>query len=214
MRKALFVTILAALTIPAAAQNPIFVGAQVGTQGLGVSAEIDLEVVSVSGELGFLPISSVSFENDGTEYKLDVKPLSGLLMVNVGPGSSRFVLSAGLHFGGFNGDGQATNLRGLVDIGDNSYPAPGIDELKVDFEFGGIAPAVMLGLRREGFNFGLGVAITGSPKFTSFATGTLKDDPQFLADLASDVADIQDDLDRIPVLPILRIGWQIGVSGQ
>lgn len=215
MRASLLVTLFTLLATPAYSQMPIYVGGQLGTQGIGASAEVDLGTVSVSGELGFLPIASVAFEDGDTEYSVDVQPVSGLLMANVGPAGSRFSVGVGLHFGGFNADGEATNLRGLVDIGDNEYEATAIDELLVDFEFGGVAPAVMLGLRGAGLNVGIGVAFTGKPTFSARATGPLlQNDPQFLADLQSDVDEVQEELDRVPVLPMFRIGWQIGVSGK
>ncbi|NNE35180.1 MAG: hypothetical protein HKN13_08095, partial [Rhodothermales bacterium] len=170
MRVILLAAVFAVTTVSASAQNAIYVGPQIGTQGIGASAEVDLGLISASGELAFLPVSSVAFEADDVEFEVDVKPISGLLMVNIGPEGSKFSFGAGLHFGGFNADGQSKNLRGLVDIGDGTYPSSGIGDLEVDFEYGGVAPAVMLGLRGGGFNIGLGVAFTGSPAFTMGAT--------------------------------------------
>ncbi len=214
MRVATLVAIVTMTALPAFAQTAIYVGPQIGIQGIGLSAEVDLGMLSVSGELGYVPVNSVTYDQNGNEFALDVKPLSGLLMVNFSPGSGRFTLGAGLLAGGLNGDGEATNLRGGTEIGENLYPAGDIGTLNAEVEFGSFSPAVMVGLRKAGFNVGIGVAFSGSPKYTLSSTGSLQNDPQFLNDLDIDIEDVQETFDKIPVLPLLRIGWQIGVMGQ
>lgn len=213
MRAAILVAVLLVTAVPTLAQTDVYLGPQVSTQGIGASAEVRFGMISVSGEVGYLPVNSVTYEQNGNEFKLDVQPVSGLLLVNVFP-AGRFSLGAGVLAGGLMGNGEAQNLRGLIDVGDNSYPAASVGSLTADFEYGGVAPAVMLGLRSGGINVGLGVAFTGTPQYTLDATGSIRNDPDFAADLALDQSDVQDELDKIPVLPLLRIGWQFGVFSQ
>ena len=85
-----------------------------------------------------------------------------------------------------------------------------IGNLTGSFDFGGPAPAFMVGRRSGGFNLGVGVALTGRPQVNLTATGALSEDPQFQADLDREVQAAQAELDRIPVMPLIRLGWQFG----
>lgn len=190
-----------------------YVGPQVGVLGLGASAEVDVDFVSLSAEVTWIPVNSVTYEQNGVEYMMDASTVSGLFMVNTAPAGGRFTIGVGVLVGGWTGEGEAVRLAGGIDVGDNTYPAGSIGNMEVEFDFGGVAPAAMLGLRKAGFNVGVGLALTGKPTYTMRATGSIANDPQFQADLEQDIADVQDELDRVPFMPLLRFGWQIGFGG-
>lgn len=209
--RAIIVIAAVALSTATAAGQAVYVGPQIALLGPGVSAEVDFGLLSGSAEVGWIPVNSVTYEQSGTEYRMDASTVSGLVMLNISAGESPFSFGAGVFFGGWNGDGEAVELGGSVDVGDNTYSAAVVQNMIVEFEFGGVSPAVMLGMRGKGFNFGIGAAFTGKPAYTMRATGSIQNDPQFQADLVDELVDIKDVLDKIPVMPLLRFGWQIGV---
>lgn len=200
------------LTNAVSAQD-FYVGPQVGVLGLGASAEVDVDFVSLSAEVTWIPVNSVTYEQNGVEYRMDASTVSGLFLVNAAPAGGRFTIGVGILVGGIKGDGEARRLAGSIDVGDNSYPASSIGNMEVELDFGGVAPAAMIGLRKAGFNVGVGLALTGKPTYTMRATGAIANDPQFQADLDVDIADVQDELDKVPFMPLLRFGWQIGFGG-
>ena len=196
-----------------AGAQDFYIGPQIGVPGIGVSAEVDVDYVSLSAEVTWVPVNSVTYEQNGTEYLMDASTVSGLFLVNAAPAGGRFTIGVGVLVGGISGEGEAVRLAGGVDVGDNTYPATSIGNMEVELDFGGVAPAAMLGLRKAGFNFGVGLALTGKPTYTMRATGAIANNPQFQADLELDIADVQDELDRVPFMPLLRFGWQIGFGG-
>jgi hypothetical protein len=212
--RAFFCAALTALvTISSYAQTSVYVGPQIGLLGIGAGVEVDVGPVSFSGEASFLPLTSVAYEQSGTEFEMDTKTFSGLVMVNFAPTPGRFYIGAGVLIGGITADGGARRLRGQVEVGDGRYPATEIGQFNVAFEYDGVAPAAMIGLRGAGINVGLGVALTGKPVYTMTATGSLRNDAQFMVDLETETNNVQEHLDKIPLMPLLRIGWQFGVSG-
>ena len=213
MRAFFCAALTAVISISSVAQTPVYVGGQIGSLGVGPSVEVDVGPVSISLEGNFVPLTSVAYEQSGTEYDMDAKTFSGLIMVNFAPGAGRFYIGAGVLLGGITGDGESRTLRGAVEVGDNRYPAGDIGQMMVDFEFNGPAPAAMIGLRGSGVNVGLGVALTGIPKYSMTATGTIQSEPQFMLDLDEEIYNVQEHLDKVPLYPLLRIGRQIGVSG-
>lgn len=212
MRISLSVVIVLLVAVSSSAAQNIYVGPEIGVIGIGASAEVDFGSFSASAEAGMVPVNSVRYEQSGTEYLLDTQTFSGLLLANFKPGGGSFAIGAGLYFGGLNGDGEAQDVGLGYAVGDNLYSASEVGEMQVELEFGGVAPAVMLGVRGSGFNFGLGVAFTGQPEYRMMATGPIRNDPQFLDDVEIELEDVVDVFDKIPVMPLLRIGWQFGVA--
>lgn len=190
----------------------VYLGPQVSGLGIGASAQAKFTQLSVSGEFGFIPINSFTIDSDDIEYDVDTRLGGGLLMLNFHPGVAGIAIGAGVLVGGYSADGDAIELVGEVEIGDGMYQAVELGTLAGEIDFGGPAPAIMLGRRSGGFNLGVGVAFTGSPKFNLNVTGPIADDPQFQADLEVERRNAQEELDRIPVLPMVRLGWQFGLG--
>lgn len=190
----------------------VFVGPQISGLGIGASAHAKFTQFSVSGEFGIIPINSFDLESDDIEYEIDTKMGGGLLMANFHPGVAGLAFGAGVLIGGYNASGDAIELEGEVEIGDGQYQAVELGTLAGNLDFGGPAPAIMLGRRSGGFNIGVGVAFTGSPKFRLDVTGAIADDPQFQADLEVERKNAQEELNKLPVLPMFRLGWQFGLG--
>ncbi|NND72532.1 MAG: hypothetical protein HKN43_13230 [Rhodothermales bacterium] len=194
------------------AQSEIFVGPQVSLLGPGVSGEVKFGTFSVSADIGWIPINSIAFESDDVDYLINTDFYGAVAMGNYYPGAGRFSIGVGALIGGYNADGSADDLRGDIDIGNGTYDAADIGMLTVDIKYGGFAPAVMLGVRSGGFNIGIGAAISGKPDYELGATGSIQNSQAFQDDLDFEAEEIFDGLDGIPVLPLLRIGWQFGVQ--
>ena len=60
--------------------------------------------------------------------------------------------------------------------------------------------------KRWGFVFDLGVVFQGSPDADLTATGPLASDPTFLAELAKEEQQLQDEVDDYEYYPVVSIG--------
>jgi hypothetical protein len=216
MHRSIVLVVMALLVSadPSSAQS-ISVGPQVSLVGIGASASVRLhELASVSGEFGFVPIGEQSKDVDDIEYSIDPRVAGGLIGVNLHPMGNNFSIGAGVFFGGYSGDAKSEFLAGeIVEIGDGEYDGADVGALVGEFKWNGISPAITLGLRGKGFNVGIGIAFSGSPEFGIEATGALRTDPGFQADLDSEIESAQEDIEKVPFIPISRIGYQFGVSG-
>ncbi len=190
----------------------VYVGPQISGLGIGVSAQAKLTQLSVSGEFGIVPVNNIKVDSDDLEYQIDTRMGGGLLMLNFHPGFFGMTIGGGVLIGGYNASGDADDLVGQVEIGNGMYEGADVGSLEGKFDFGGPAPALMIGRRSGGLNVGVGLAFTGSPKITLKATGAIANDPQFMADIEAERMSAQDELDKIPFLPMIRIGWQFGLG--
>jgi hypothetical protein len=159
-----------------------------------------------------IPIKSVNLNSDGIEYAIQTDLGGGLVLLNFHPGVLGLTLGGGVLFGGYNAYGDANDLVDLVQIGDGQYNASDIGSLEGRFDFGGPAAAFMIGRRSGGLNLGVGVALTGTPKVNLTATGPITADVQFMTDLNNEIQSAQAELNNIPVMPLVRIGWQFGLG--
>ncbi|MEM6785716.1 MAG: hypothetical protein AAF624_18495 [Bacteroidota bacterium] len=80
-----------------------------------------------------------------------------------------------------------------------------------DFALGG--PSVLLEVARRGtgFNVSLGILIPASSSAAWTVTGVAATDPDFQDDEDQELEEIEDELQREPVLPYFRIGYQFGL---
>ncbi len=194
------------------AQSEIYVGPQLSLLGPGISGEVKFGTFSVSADIGWVPINSIAFEEDDIDFLINTDFFGAVAMVNFFPGGGNFSIGVGALIGGYKADGTADDLRGDIDIGNGTYDAADIGMLTVDLDYGGPAPVVMLGTRAGGFNIGIGVAISGKPEYLLGATGSIQNSQSFQDDLIHEAADIVEELDKIPVIPLLRLGWMFGVQ--
>ncbi|MFT4604779.1 MAG: hypothetical protein ACI9W4_001516 [Rhodothermales bacterium] len=197
----------------AAAQGISFsVGPQVSTLGVGVSASARLTPkLGFSAEYSLFPFSSTEKSAFDNSVLLEPSLQGGLVMVTFHPSGGKFAIGAGLQTGGASADalisldpaGQAT-----IALGNNEYTAAQIGNLVGTFEYGtAVQPAAMIGWIGGGFNFAVGASMA-TPELTLEASGPIKSDAGFQADLALETADFDDSVGSVPVYPYLRIGWQ------
>ncbi|MFT5144454.1 MAG: hypothetical protein ACI80V_003595 [Rhodothermales bacterium] len=197
----------------ASSQVRLSVGPQLSTLGVGVAATARVSnKIGISAEYNLFPLSET--KKTGFDNTLTIEPTlgGGQAMLTFHPSGGKFALGAGLQVGGINGDlliALDPNGSATLDLGTGSYPAAGVGNLTGTFEFGSVQPSFMLGWIGSGFNFAFGASIA-SPELVIEATGPLKTDAAFIADLQREIQDFDDSAGSVPVYPYLRIGWQFG----
>jgi hypothetical protein len=184
------------------------VGAKTGTLGLGGELMVNV-MPDVNLRLG---IGTFSFSHDeeysDVDYDFDLDLLTYPITLDWYPFGGSFHLSAGVVFNDSEISVDST-YSGSLDIGGTTYTAAEIGVLSGDLDLNGVAPYVGLGWgnafdedKRWGFVTDLGVAFISSPDVDLSATGTLGGDAGFLADLALETADLEDDLEGFAIYPV------------
>jgi len=184
-------------------------GFKAGTLGIGGELTTNLlSNVNLRGSIQWFDLD-VDVELDDIDYDLNIEMLNPMLLIDWYPFSGRFRLSGGVLFNGTDISLEATSAE-AIEIGDESYGPDEIGVLHGESDFDDIAPYVGIGFGNPltrgghwGFSIDAGVAFIGSPDVDLTATGPLAANPDFLADLAAEEAEIEDDLDRIRICPVL-----------
>jgi hypothetical protein len=191
------------------------IGPQVSTLGLGIAASAKPTAkLGISAEYNLFPFSSI--ERRGFDNELLIEPAlrGGLLLVTFHPMGGKFSLAGGIQAGGANVDASlalAPGSNGTVELGDNTYAADDVGALNGSLEYGSaVQPTFMIGWMGKGFNAALGASLA-TPTLAITATGPLKDDPAFQADLQKEIDSFDDVAGKVPVYPYLRLGWQFGL---
>lgn len=206
----LFLAVLSSTTV-LAQTSEWSLGPELNGFGVGAGVSYGLTAtISLSAELGFLPINEISFNDEDVDYTASPDISGGIIGVHFHPFKGNFSLGVGLVIGKYLLDVEAVQNTGTVEIGNMDYPASDVGTLIAEFTLEGSWPALMLGWRGSGFNFGLGVAFVDVPEIDIRATGILANDPQFRADLDEELDEIRDELE-LAVLPLIRIGYQFGI---
>ncbi len=190
----------------------ISVGPQVTTLGVGVSASARVAGhIGVSLEYNLFPLSKT--EKSGFNNSLLIEPSlqGGKFMATFHPSGGKFTLGAGILAGGLNADvvmALDPQSDATIELGNGEYSAAGVGNLSGSLEYGSsVQPSVMLGWTGPGLNFAIGAALA-TPALTLEASGPLKNDPGFKADLDLEIQDFDDAVGSVPVFPYLRLGWQ------
>lgn len=187
------------------------VGGKVGTTGLGAEVTLDLtETLNLRGGFSSLQIGH-NDEVDEIEYDFDLDFQFVFVLLDLHLFESGFRLSAGAVI-----NDSAMTLTGVLsgpeEIGGNVYPADAVGSLTAALTFDDLAPYVGVGYGnavgdsdRWTFSFDLGV-IFQQYEVDLTATGPVSGDPGFIADLALEERDIQDEVDTIKIYPVLAFG--------
>ncbi len=206
--------LLIVVTTAHAQTTRVSLGPQIGGFGIGAGASARLgEYVSLSAELGFLPLSNISDEVDGIDYVMDPEIFGAILGVNFHPFRGKFSVGAGIVFGKYLLNVESDQITGTIEVGNVEYDASEVGTMIGEFVLEGTWPAVMLGWRGKGFNFGVGVAFVEDPGIDIRATGPIAGDPVFRVELERETNDIQDDL-KLSFLPLIRFAYQFGLGSN
>lgn len=200
--------------LPASAQD-MGGSIEIGTLGLGARFAVTLgpQVVLRTGA-GFEPFSLRADESD-VVYDLDVPNPSFSTLLDWHPGARAFRLSGGIYYFTDDVKAKATPDR-PVEIGDHEYDGSQIGTLIGDLGTRRFAPYVGIGVgnsTRLGTTFALdlGLAFHGTPDVHLRATGPIRDDPTFQADLDQELQEVNDDIERFKAYPVLTLGIGFGI---
>ena len=217
------------------AEGPRFgVGVHAGTGGLGIDVAYGLNRwIDLRAGYNFGSYSGEQ-EEDGIDYDGEIKISAAKLMVDLKPFAGGFRISAGVYTGSpeldLNAKSRSTSEE--FEIGDRIYRGDGL-ALDGGIDLGSTAPYLGIGWggttngRGLGVSFDLGVLFTKSPDVSLLANGRVCDategdcDPvadgfdvnggtpeadAFQAQLADEVANIEDDAKDFKLWPVLNLG--------
>lgn len=187
------------------------IGPQVSTLGIGLTGTVLFNnTISISADYSFLPTKNRIEEIDNIIYDLNPS-ISGLvLMANYHPWGNSFSFGMGAMMGGYNLAAISTETGSNISIGNETYSSSDIGSLSGDFKVGGPSLAFHVGWRSKGFNFSLGVFTLASSASLD-ASGPLGNDPSVRANIDDEITGILTEIEVIPVIPYLRIGYQFGL---
>jgi len=207
--------LLAACLTPAAwsQSGRLALAAKAGTLGLG--GELSVNVLTDLNCRFGATVLDVGFDSQvaDIDYDFDLDLQAFPLMVDWYPFDDAFHISAGIILNETD-IGLDAEYAGLVTIGNVTYPGNQVGILSGDLSFDPVAPYIGIGWgnafgsrRRWGFMTDFGVAFIGSPDVSLTATGPLAvaADPAFLANLAREQEDLEDDLSDFKVYPVLSV---------
>jgi hypothetical protein len=201
---------LALAALPAAARADLFssvsYGAHVSTVGDGITLEkpllYDLSARIVTNNLSV----SQQLEYDGMSYTSTSRFRSVGLIADFRPYAGRYRISGGLLFGNDRIDNVARPDAGSVNVGTGTYAVAGAGTVSSRVSFS--RPALYAGvgtgtglIRGLALDFDAGVLVRNGVA-SADATGPLRNDPAFAADLAR----LRGELRTRVVTPVLSIG--------
>jgi hypothetical protein len=157
--------------------------------------------------------SGLSYDDteSGIAYDFDLDFDSLAAGIDVHPAKGAFRLS----FGFLQNDSSISAIgigTGTYTIGDTVYTGAEVGTLRGAVGFDGTAPFAGLGWDfRQGKRLGLaldfGVVDQGAPLVTLGVDGPIASDPDFLADLAAEQAELQESLDDLDLYPFASFGF-------
>ncbi|MEM9749845.1 MAG: hypothetical protein AAF869_02730 [Pseudomonadota bacterium] len=216
-RVCLALALSAALAAPAAASDRFAVTASAGTLGVGGDIQvrvIDYLALRAGGHFFSFDINE---RYDGVDYDADLQLSNGIFSADAHPFKNGWMISGGVIVGerGLGLDGEVDEP---VEIGDLVFTPEQVGTLRGDVDLNSVSPFIGLGFDnavtkrsgRVGFSALIGAAFTGEPDVELSAEGgVLSDDPVFLAELAEEEENLEDDFDDFPVYPIVRFGVSV-----
>lgn len=211
-------------------------GGSIGTTGLGLDLAYAFNpLLSLRGAVSGLGFDRTTTNGD-FKYKGKLNLLDAGLYLDISPFDWRgffFTLGGLSHNAEIGGDASCAKVAGC-DIDGTVYSQTEIGSLSAEVKNDGFAPYVGLGLGTEMFHPGepnafffrsdFGVIISGKPKATINATGTVCNDSaaddgatavdqaraaQCRSSLAGEESDLADDVKALKAYPVIKLtfGW-------
>lgn len=194
--------------------SPFALSLDGGTTGIGGSLWITAsDRFTITLGYGALDVNE-DYSTAEADYSGTANLANGHALLNWHPFKGTFHLSGGAIFANDQIDATATPAAGTTfDFNGVSYPASQVGNLTADARLAdGVVPYAGLGWstspRREGFGFfaSVGVMFSGSVEATLTADGLLASDPIFQQNLAAEEQDLQNELDKYEIFPVVRVG--------
>ncbi|HEX8486816.1 hypothetical protein [Sphingomonas sp.] len=209
---------VAAQDAPASAPGDRGVISAAVTAGtLGIGPEVGFRFsdhIGVRGSATFFGVSS-DFDSDDITYRGKLKLKSFGAMLDVHPFGGAFRVSAGARINRNRVNVSATpgpNNTGTVTVGDEDFTAAQVGTLSGRATVKKVSPALTLGWAGKNqpglfFLAEAGVLFQGAARLRDFrASGSASTNPRFTAALERERRDLQDDVDKVKVYPILQFG--------
>lgn len=185
-----------------------------GTLGLGASVWYSInDAVSVNGGYNWFDYT-YDLETSDVDFRGKLKLSNIPLMLNWHPMKGAFRLVGGVVFAANKIDVTARpETNSTYDINGTTYTAAQVGTLTGTGELAkGVAPYAGLGwlTRRDKKGFGffadVGVMFSGSPKVALSASGPIRNDARFQANLAREQENVNDEVKLAKVYPVIRFG--------
>jgi opacity protein-like surface antigen len=186
--------------------------AAISAGSLGIGPELGYRVsdrFGVRAGASFLNVNR-DFDSDDVSYSGKLKLQNYGLMLDLYPMGGHFRISAGARINKNKARAIASPTV-PTDIGNHTYTAAQIGTLNGAADVKDLAPALTLGWagsNRSGLFFGAdaGALFQGKARLRRFtASGTAAGTAAFQADLELERLDLQDDIDKFKVYPILQL---------
>lgn len=205
---------------PAAAQTAsggVDVGVTGGTLGIGPEVGYRANGFGVRANATFLGVGR-NVSSDGVDYDGKLKLRSFGAMVDFYPFGGGFRISPGARITRNRVQLTATPTED-VEIGDDTYMPSEIGTIRGEVRAKRFAPTLTIGWGSGGasglyFGIDAGAMFQGSPRVRELRTTGMLSDPALQEDLQRERAEIEDDIDRFKVYPIvqLALGFRFGGS--
>ena len=187
-------------------------GPQINGFGVGASASYALsDLLSLSAEFGFIPLGEIDVSIEGIDYSISPDISGAIIGVHLHPFKSSPSIGVGLVLGKYSADAETGQLTEPIEIGDTEFDPSDVGSLEGDFVMDGVWPALMIGFRGAGFNFGLGIAFNDRPDINAEATGSINGNPFFEGEKEKEIEQIREYFDAIG---LIRIGYQFGIGSN
>lgn len=206
---------LAALTLAAGVVRAegVAAGLKIGTLGPGVEAVAYLTPnLNLRGAFNYIGFS-FDGQVDEIDYEADFKLSSFEALLDFHPFENGFRITAGAVFNDSEANLTGTTDDATIDIGDASYPTASVGALVGSAKYDHVSPYIGIGFGNAvadnvdfTFSFDLGVMFQAEPDVSLSATGPIKDDPLFQAELAKEEDDARDFADKLKIYPVLSFG--------
>lgn len=208
MKKGITVFAMAGLLASPVALADLGLGVKAGTLGLGVEGTVGL-ATGVNLRAGLNSFSyDYSDSASGINYDVDLDLKSYALLLDWHPFAGSFKLTAGV-LSNRNGATMTATPTGSVTIGNTTYPASAVGQLRGEVDFKSSAPYAGIGwgnaagkTRGLGFSFELGVLFQGAPEVTLTSTNPAVAQN----DLDAEAREIEDDVSSFKSYPVISFG--------
>ena len=208
--------ILAGSALPTRAHAQLVgVSGEFGTLGLGARAAVTLgSQFRLRAGGNFQPFR-IGVNASDIVYDVTLATPSATGTLDWHPGGTRFRFSGGVVYFAEDLELEATPKED-VSIGMQEYSPEEIDTLIGNLGTEEVAPYFGIGWgdsTRRGVSFQVefGFAFHGTPDVTLRATGPVGSSPGFQADLNEEVADINEEVERVTAYPVISIGVGVGL---
>lgn len=191
------------------------ISVHVGTLGLGARGAFSMgDQLRLRGGVDIQPFQARREISD-IDYDVEFPTPALTALLDWHPGGAGFRFSGGVVYFTQEPKVEATP-RENVEIGAGTFTPAQVGTLIGELGTSQIAPffgigwgdATDLGL---GFQLDLGVAFHGTPDVALRATGPVGDQPGFQAELEAELADVNEEIERVRVYPVLNIGIGFGL---